>query len=339
VLALGGVTPKGMQLSIPNADIPKEAAFLLEERTKVSEWAVFYCPNIEAKPPTQAEIARFSIREGGLWCQWTEPFADAAIREQLSNGHLAIKAGDQERRISLRPPRQAPRIVIDLSKPTDVRTFDLGALPRDSAIAIQLLGLEGFTRGAQWKKDAAVLALGKKATIEFKEVEGALIDLAFAKRADDTLVITLKPIFIEQSQPTEMTTKRLVALEASLPGTITEAKRDLQDATSQHSSLQSELQSLKSRQPASLAEVNALNVQLKSLEGKVKGRATRISQLQRRIQKLEAQRASVPEAKRFLAELHQKASIRFNIVAAGMTENDPLILVRGTDNPQTPVDP
>ena len=288
--------PIGLQLEIPNANIPKEAAFLLEERTKLSEWAVLYCPNIESNPPVQTEIAKLSLKEGGLWFQWTEPFADTGIREQLANGHLAIKVGRNEKKVSLRVPRLAPKIVLDLAKPADVTALDIGALPRDSAIAIQLSEPEGFTQGAHWKKDIAVLGLGEKATVEFKELEGAQIELTFAKRADDSLVITVKPIFIEQTQPTEMTTKRLIALEASLPSTIAEAVRDLQVANSQLSSLQSDLRSLSSRQPSSLAEVNAMNVESGNLQSKIRARTTRISQLQRRIQKLNLQQANLPEA-------------------------------------------
>ncbi len=333
LLVIGERAPTGLQLIMPHADIPKEAAYLLEERSKLSEWAVLYCPNIDSKPPVQTEIAKLSHKEGGLWCQWTQPLAEAVIREQLSNGHLAIKAGDREKRVALRAPRQERKLVIDLLKQTDVITYELGALPRDSAIAIQLLELENFTRGARWKNTVSVLPLGKKATIEFENLAGPLIELAFTKRRDDTLVITVKKIFMEQTKPVEMSLTRLDKMEESLPTTISRAKRDRDDAMSQLSSLQSDLRSLQSREPSNLAEVNAMNVALKSLEGKIGQKESRIRELVRRIPRLEEQQNNLPEARKFLQELHQKAAIKFNIVAAGAMENDPMVLVRGTENP------
>jgi len=68
------------------------------------------------------------------------------------------------------------------------------------------------------------------------------------------------------------------------------------------------------------------------LDSQMKTTGSRVKTLQKSIFKNQARLAALPAAKKFLEELHEKASVNFTIIAVE-ADKDPLILVRGGKMP------
>jgi hypothetical protein len=317
-----------LSLHDSHCSIPDEAAFVLETVQARPEWSIQYCPKLNASPPQVEEIARLHLEPNeGLSFSWRSSGVEAAVRQQLRNCSLIIEHNGKHKQVALRTPLKVPALTIDLSKPIVVTTIDLPDFPDDKTIAINFADLGKFSRGATWKNSVSSITQGKRAFIEFGQFEGARLEFSLAKKSKGTLVIAMKPIFMEQSQPVEMTVTQLSKMENAIPQTIAENEGTLRELSAQQSSLSSELSSVQSRTPASLAEVNAQNVAVSALLSRTKRVSSRMTQLNQRNSVLKAKLQSIPQVKAFLGEIHQKAALNFSIVS--VTEKSSILLVAG----------
>ena len=309
-----------------HCSIPDEAAFVLEAVKTRPEWSIQFCPKLDASPPQVEEIARLHLESNeGLFFSWQSSSVDAIVKQQLRNCSLTIERNGKHKQIALRTPLKVAAITIDLSKPIDVTTIDLPNFPSDKTIAINFADLGKFSRGAMWKNSVSSITQGKRASIEFGQFEGAKLEFSLAKLSKGELAISMKPVFMEGLQPVEMTVTQLSKMENAIPKTIAENQVKMQELATQYSSLSSELSRVQSSTPSSLADVNAKNIAISSLQDRGKRVSSRIAQLNQRNNVLNAKLQSIPQVKAFLGEIHLKASLNFSIVS--VTDESSILLV------------
>jgi hypothetical protein len=313
LVPLGVAEIPELELTCLHAAIPKETAFVLEKVEARNEWVVQYRSKLADASPVSQEIARLFAKENGIWYQWGTSPTDQEIRRQMSNCHLHVKWGGAGKGIALRESRKTAPLMIDVSKALSVQVLELSDLPDDKSLAIRFGELGRFSRGAIWKNGKSSAPLGKTVTIEFSQAAGARLDLSLTKKSSTTLTVTMRPIFLEQKQPREMTLARVAELESDLPRGIAKDRNSLQGYRGQYSTLERDLASAQRASASNMIEITAKQQRVTRISGELNRVGSRILSLERQIAQNQARLKNLPEMRGFLEELHQKAAVNFTV--------------------------
>lgn len=307
------------------ATLPAQAAYYAEPAADNQSWQFQYLASIESSAE-RTPLGTLRLAGTIFKFAWL-PAADPALRRQLANCLLHVKCGEHARYVQVRPPYPRGPCVLDLATDKQTVEFELFDLPKAELMQLEVGELEGFPEGTTISDNT--IEIGKESKIKFTKPVGAEIGLKLFKPKEGNLSLRLEPVFKENAATQfDLTLTRLDALAKNVNDRLAEAKRDLPAAERSHKSLVSQLNSLASRKPANIQQMAAYEQQATSLRSQIKRAASRIKHLQDEIPECEVRLAAVPEMRKFLESLHERAAIRYRLVAdCGETD---LVLVDGT---------
>ncbi|HUE73517.1 MAG TPA: hypothetical protein VMP01_21755 [Pirellulaceae bacterium] len=311
--------PAGQTLDISlnavAADIPEEAALLIERDSSVSpSWLFFYAPDLSDAAQEKKPLAVLEHAGGELKFTWRSPIEDAPARKELANCLLRLTCGKASKTAFLRVPQEMPRLRIDLERVVSLHTLPALDPPQEDALRLEIAELTGFPSGAGIRDDKRLLKLKERATIEFAQFQGAEIQLEFLRHPAGELQIVMRPEFRENAaEKIAMTRPRLADLKKGLEKSIPEGEAKLVALRKEAQALEQQLRNLGPRPGG--AAFAAWQSKRISLEGSLSSCRSQASRLQRRLPEMKARLSAVPQMENFLNDLHQSGSLTVKVVA------------------------
>jgi len=315
------------------ANLPESAAIFAEPGSRPRSWNISYVADLNAR---QGILPLAELRGEGsdLIFTWN---AQGAIEQakQLANCQLELRAAASACIVSLREPQTVGEVVLDLSTDKQDVDFPVADLPRPDRLRPEIKELVDFPTGTKMRRDLNSIELGKSTIIEFAELPGAEIGLRFFRpSATSNAVLRLEPIFKENAASKhDLTTEHLTEMETALTRTVKNAQSQLPGAQSDLKGAQSALRSLQGSRPSNFQQITAWQQQVTRADGQVTKAAGRVKLLQKQIVEGQSRLAAVPKIRTFLDDLHQRATIRY-VVVAESGESD-LLVVDG-QRPKSP---
>jgi hypothetical protein len=309
------------------ADLPGTAAIFAEPEADGAEWNVQYVAALDAQAQ-KTPLGSIAMQGRELRFSWANPLPEAALARQLANCLVEVRHASETHVAQLRQPAALGACQLNLDENVQTVELDLSNPPKLDLLRLEIRELVNFPSGARLRNDLRTLEVGKRTFIEFADLPGAETSVQLTKLGAG-LVLRLESEFKENAASKyDLSLSRLEGLEEGMKKALAGAERELPAEQARLLGLQSQLSTAASTRATSLPEQAALQRAVSSLQGQVKRAANKVGSLQKQIAESQARLAAVPNIRSFLESLHERAELRYEIVAE-CGDRD-LVLVDGT---------
>jgi hypothetical protein len=316
-LSLAPSEPVSISIRSLAADIPEAAAMFTEADPERRAWIAYYVSDLDTGIG-RTPLGRFQLTGQDITFQWPQSIPQPELCRQLANCQAELRHGNAVHVVQLREIVQQPPLVLDLETDRQMMQLELADLPKADTLRLEIRELAAFASGGRMRGNETTLNLGGQAIIEFTDLPGAEIGVRFFRLSSASpLQLRLEPAFHEgKTKEFELTLTRLEALEKAAQENLAEDKRELPVVQKGAKDLNELLGDLRAKNPGKNIALRGPWERNVAAVNKELGRAIdKARLLVRRIAENETRLKAVPAIRDFLNGLHQKAAIRYAVVA------------------------